>query len=229
MIRLVVIGGFLLVSVAIIVAAFQVGADSPTGTLLINLGTEIFGILITVAVVEWFLDRRRRQDRARELSWGVLHSLERAVWVWQGGPRQMGTDELLGVISGIQTDHPMEPGTRALLVALGTQSKETLDKEGAAIRTLPGLRPALEDLTSLRTLSDGGGSIRMVGEILEAATLGVSGVLGLSTLKIPGALVAHRDSSSTAQRERLLEERPGVVIPGGPGERGSGPSEARAR
>ena len=229
MIRLVVIGGFLLVSVAVILAAFQVGADSPTGTLLINLGTEIFGILITVAVVEWFLDRRRRQDRARELSWGVLHALERAVWVWQGGPRQMGTDELLGVISGIQSDHTVEPGTRALLVALGTQSKETLDKEGTAIRTLPGLKPALEDLTSLRTLSDGGGSIRMVSEILEAATRGVAGVLGLSTLKIPGALVAHRDSSPGAQQERLLEERPGVVLSNGAGDRIGGAAETRSR
>lgn len=53
--------------------AFQVGVNTPNGTLFVNLGTEIFGILITVALVEWLFERRRLQDRGRELAWSVLH------------------------------------------------------------------------------------------------------------------------------------------------------------
>lgn len=221
MIRLVVTAVFLLVSVGLILAAFRTGADTGSGTLLINLGTEIFGVFVTIAVVEWFLERRRKQDRARELAWSTLHGLERAVWVWQGGPRQMKTDELLGLIAGIRSQEPPEPATRALLVALGSQARETLDLDAAAIRTTPALRPALEDLTSLNSLSDGGQvSVRMVAEILEASTLGLSRVLGLSSQRIPSALIAYRDPSSEAQAERFNEGRPGSL--------GSGPAPGTA-
>ena len=72
MIRLVVIGGFLLVSVAVILAAFQVGADSPTGTLLINLGTEIFGILITVAF--WALYGQHTAGSCQRVWWRCASS-----------------------------------------------------------------------------------------------------------------------------------------------------------
>ncbi|RMH20294.1 MAG: hypothetical protein D6701_03975, partial [Gemmatimonadetes bacterium] len=81
MIRWLVATAFLVASAGTILAAFMVGPETGSGTLLVNLGTEIFGILITVAVVEWLFERRRLQDRAREQAWNVLHGLERAVWV----------------------------------------------------------------------------------------------------------------------------------------------------
>jgi hypothetical protein len=196
--------GFLVVSAAMVWGAFVLGADTDRGALLVNLGTEIFGILITVALVEWLFERRRLQDRARELAWGVFHSLERAVWIWQGGPRQLGTDSLLGLIQGIGRADPMPAFTRTLLINLGTQSREALDKEALAIRLLPGLKVALEDLTSLRALTDGDSavSIRMVSEVLESGTLGLARVLSLSAQPMPAALVRYRDSSERAQEER---------------------------
>ena len=69
MIRATVAAAFLFISASLVWLAFFLGAATPTGTLFINLGTEIFGILVTVAVVEWFFERRRLQDRGRELSW----------------------------------------------------------------------------------------------------------------------------------------------------------------
>jgi hypothetical protein len=181
--RAIIALGFLVVSTLMIWGAFLVGADSNEGSLFINLGTEIFGILITVALVEWLFERRRLQDRGRELAWNVFHALERAVWVWQGGPSQMGTDALLGLIHGIGKTDPLPQFTRTLLVNLGSQSREALDKEAPAIRLLPGMEPALADLTSLRSLSDGdfGVWIRMVRE---------------------AALIRYRDSTERAQEER---------------------------
>jgi hypothetical protein len=212
MIRIVVVALFLVVSVGLVLAAFQTGADTRSGTLLINLGTEIFGVFITIAVVEWFLERRRKQDRARELAWSTLHALQRAVWVWQGGPREMKTDEMLGLIAGIRSQEPPEPVTRALLATLGSHARETLDLDSTAIRTTPALRPALEDLTSLRSLSDGGQvSVRMVAEILEASTQGLARMLGLPCQRIPAALINYRDPSPEGQVERFHEDRPGSV------------------
>jgi len=54
LLRALVTAAFLLVAVLVLWMAFFVGAETPTGTLLINLGTEIVGIVMTVAVVEWF-------------------------------------------------------------------------------------------------------------------------------------------------------------------------------
>ena len=50
MLRALVTAGFLLLAVLILWTAFIVGTDSSFGTLFINLGTEIIGIVITVAV-----------------------------------------------------------------------------------------------------------------------------------------------------------------------------------
>src|SRR6187455_1582420 len=80
---------FLLLSIGSVSSAVFVDANTPAGLVaeqvLINLGTEIFGILVTLAVVDLFLERRRLQERGRELAWASLHAIERVVWVWQGG------------------------------------------------------------------------------------------------------------------------------------------------
>ena len=206
----------------------MLGAATPTGGLLTNLGTEVFGILVTVAVVEWLFERRRLQDKARESAWSVLHSLERAVWIWQGGPQRIETDELLGIIAGIRSTDPISRFTKALLVNLGTQCREALDKDPQSVRSLSRLKVSLEDLSSLRTLRDGDSavSVRMVSEILEAGTTGLARLLGKSTQRLPSGLIRGRDASEEAQQERHFDlgaippptpERPvDIPVPEGP-------------
>lgn len=207
MIRLIVATSFLILSVGLIGGGFLVGASTPAGNLLTGLGTEVFGILVTVAVVEWLFERRRLQDKARELAWSVLHSLERAVWIWQGGPQRLGTDELLGIIAGARSNDPIARSTKVLLVNLGTQCREALDKDEQAVKSLGGLAASLEDLSSLRTLSDRDSSVsvRMVSEILEAGTTGLARLLGQSTQRLPSGLIRGRDASEAAQRTRYFD------------------------
>ncbi|GMR13401.1 MAG: hypothetical protein BMS9Abin29_1610 [Gemmatimonadota bacterium] len=207
MIRLIVATSFLFVSVAFIGGGFWLGATTPTGGLLTNLGTEVFGILVTVAVVEWLFERRRLQDKARELAWSILHSLERSVWIWQGGPERVGTDELLGIIAGIRSSDTISRFTKVLLVNLGTQSREALDKDPKAVRSLAGLKLSLEDLSSLRSLRDGDSavSVRMISEILEAGATGLARLLGKPTQRLPSGLIRGRDSSEKAQEERRFD------------------------
>lgn len=207
MIRVIVAISFLVVSVAFIGGGFLIGANTPSGGLLTNLGTEVFGILVTVAVVEWLFERRRLQDKARELAWSVLHSLERAVWIWQGGPQRIGTDELLGIIAGIRTTDPISRFTKVLLVNLGTQCREALDKDPLSVRSLTGLKASLEDLSSLRTLRDGDSvvSVHMVSEILETGTTGLARLLGKSTQRLPSGLIRGRDATEKAQEDRHFD------------------------
>ncbi len=207
--RFAFIAGLLLVSAILLVTAFQFGDTRPFN-LLVNLGTEVFGILVTLAVVDWMLERRRLQERARELAWSTLHAVERAVWVWQGGPRRVDMDELLGLIAGVGPSDEMQPFTRSLLATLGAQTREALSREAAAIKTLPGLATALEELTSLNTLSEGrsSASIPMVSEILAAGTRALAGALGQSTQPIPAGLVRYRDASLESQTGRFHHLRP---------------------
>ena len=101
MLRAMVTGGFLVLALIILSISFVFSVEPSTESLLVNLGTEIIGIVITVAVVEWFFERRRLQNRGRQLTWDALHAVEHAVWVWQGGPRERDTDEVLGVLDAV--------------------------------------------------------------------------------------------------------------------------------
>lgn len=209
MIRIVFAAGFLVLSLVAVGAAFFVGADTSIGNVLINLGTEIFGILVTLAVVDLFLERRRLQERGRELAWTMLHQVERALWVWQGGPRRLGTDELLGLIAGIDPAAAPEPFTRTLLASLGHRAREILEIEAPAAKMLPGLAKAAVELSSLRALDERGTALtlRMVTEVLEAAVVDLARTLVQPTQKLPSALVRHRDASAAAQAARYYGDR----------------------
>lgn len=72
---------FLLLAGLILWMGFMAGTETSFGNLLINLGSEVIGIVITVAVVESYLERRRLHNRARQLAWDILHAAQTAVWV----------------------------------------------------------------------------------------------------------------------------------------------------
>ncbi len=201
---------FFVSSTALIAVSAFGGMTGPMREILGDLGTEIFGILVTIALVDWYLEKRRRQDRARELAWNVLHAIEHAVWVWQGGPRHMGTNELLGIVSGVQKGDDLKPFTEGLMMNIGLQSRSIGQKEPAVVKSIPGLREILADLVSLATLRDFPDStrIRTVAEILEASVTGLARVLGQPTDRMPAGLIWYRDSSKDGQEERYQRAAP---------------------
>lgn len=220
MFRAVFVTAFLVVSVGLVGGGLLVGFDTATGEVLGNLGTEVFGILVTIAVVDWFLERRRRQDRARELAWNTLHSIERAVWVWQGGPRQPGTDELLGLVAGIQPDDVLESSTQGLIQKIGLQCRGAMQKELASLRSLPGLSDAFQDLAGLTTVTENASSnrTRIVAEILESSVMSLARLLEQPTQRIPSALMWYRDATPAGQVDRYYETGAGLMRPFDEGE-----------
>ena len=173
MLRTVITAGFLLLAVVVLWMAFVVGTDTSYGTLFINLGTEIIGIVITVAVVEWFLERRRLHNRGRQLAWDALHGAETAVWVWQGGPREMETDEILGVLNAVHEEDPLPDFTEGLFLNLGTRSRRLLNNDPNAVSALPGFMDGLEHLARLSAIRDGKRSMppRKVAEAIIRASV----------------------------------------------------------
>jgi hypothetical protein len=202
--RALVTGGFLIVAVIILSISFLFGVDTTTGNLLINLGTEIVGIVLTVAIVEWFFERRRLQNRGRQLAWDMLHATGHAVWVWQGGPREMDTDEVLGILDGVGEDDPLPDFTEGLMLAIGTRSRRLLNDDQAPVAAMPGLMNGLEHLSRLSSIRDAGASMpaRKVADILEEGTKALSDALGRPPARLLPSLIRHRDPAVEKQERR---------------------------
>lgn len=214
MLRALVTGGFLIVAAIMLGMSFLFGVGTSVGTLLMNLGTEIVGIVMTVAIVEWFFERRRLQNRGRQLAWDTLHAVENAVWVWQGGPREMDTDEVRGVLSGVRDD-PLPDFTEGLLLNIGTRSRRLLNNEPAAVDAMPGLMMALEHLGRLSSIRDGKTPVpsRKVASILDDGAAALAKSLGQPAEPHPTRLIRFRNPSVESQERRHFGGR-GAFIPG---------------
>lgn len=204
MIRAVVAGAFLVPAAAMLWLAFVIGTGTTLGDLFMNLGTEIFGIVITVAIVEAFLERRRLQNRGRQLAWDTLHAAETAVWVWQGGPREMDTDEMLGILNAVHEDDPLPDFTEGLFLNLGTRSRRLLNNDPEAVSALPGFMDALEQFSRLSAIRDGKASMppRKIADILEEGTQPLARALGQPTERHLASLIRYRDPSLHNQERR---------------------------
>lgn len=210
MLRALVTGGFLTLAVVILVGSFYV--DSPSAeSLLVNLGTEIIGIVMTVAVVEWFFERRRLQNRGRQLAWDALHAVEHAVWVWQGGPREMDTDEVRGVLNAVGEDDPLPDFTESLFLNIGTRSRRLLNNDPQAVVAVPGFMNGLEHFARLSSLRDGNDTVpsRKLADILDQGTRDLARSLGKPTERHLASLIRFRDPSTESQERRHFGGRPG--------------------
>ncbi len=204
LLRVFLVGGFLSIAGTMLWISFLFGVDTSTGTLLINLGTEIIGIVITVAVVEWFFERRRLQTRGRQLAWDALHAVEQAVWVWQGGPREMDTDEVRGVLSSVGAEDPLPDFTEGLFLNIGTRSRRLLNNDPDAVTAVPGFMNGLEHLARLSSIRDGRETIRpqKVADILDEGTSALAKALGKPTDRHLASLIRYRDPSVESQERR---------------------------
>lgn len=204
MVRVLVVTSFLVVAGLVLWAPFLIGPETPVGTLLINLGSEFVGIILTVAVVEWFFERRRLQNRGKQLAWDALHAVEHAVWVWQGGPREMDTDEVRGILNAVGESDPLPDFTEGLLLNIGTRARRLLNNDPEAVSAVPGFMNGLEQLARLSSIRDGKAAMpsRKVADILDEGTADLAKALGKPTERHLASLIRYRDPSVENQERR---------------------------
>jgi hypothetical protein len=153
MMRIGIAAAFLIISAFMIGSAFIEGGVTKADFLL-NLGTEVFGIVLTVAIVEYLLERRQLQDEARRIAWEVLHSVDHAVWVWQGGAREFDIDELQALLDLASESDPVPRFTQNLLLQIGSRSENMLRSKWAVVGINKNLKFALETLRLLSRMRD---------------------------------------------------------------------------
>jgi hypothetical protein len=194
----------LILALLVIWVAYALGPTSGPGQLLVNVGADLLGTVITVAVIEWFLDRARLRDQARDLAWNTLYAVEHAVWVWQGGPREIETDELLAIVHAVGEQDPVPDFTENLFFNVGTRSKRALHRDLKAVQTLPGLMDALEHFSRLNTIREGRTpmSPAKIAGILEEGIRALAKALGLPQERLLARLIRYRDPAADQQAVR---------------------------
>lgn len=98
---------FLVLSALMIFWSIRAGYGLDSGDVFLNVGTELAGIVITVAIVDWLLERQRRRAECKTIAWRALHELDYAVWVWQGGAREFDVAELDWLLEHAAEDDPL--------------------------------------------------------------------------------------------------------------------------
>lgn len=207
--RLVVLG-LLLAAVVSIHLALRIGGESPAGAFMMNLSTEIVGIGITVAIVDWLLERRTKWEESRRIAWRVLHELDYAVWVWQGGRRELISDELLGLLAETQKDDPLPAFTENLLLRIGSGAEFTCQHQADIVAANRHLENGLKHLSRLSSIRDADGAYdrKRIHWYLHNATAALARALDLKLGVAPKHEIRRvRDTSVHAQEMRRFGQR----------------------
>ncbi|MBZ0171693.1 MAG: hypothetical protein K8E66_04870, partial [Phycisphaerales bacterium] len=105
---------------------FSVDKTAELIGMLSNLGAEILGLALTVAIIDWLLERKRLNEQVQHLAWRMLHDLDHAFWVWQGGRREFHLDELMSLLDMAAKDDPLPKFTEELFINLGIRASDNL-------------------------------------------------------------------------------------------------------
>lgn len=177
----------LLLFAAILIGEAQFG-NLPNGIpeVFLNLGTEIIGIIISVAVIDQLLERRRLAEDARRIATEALHDLDHHVWVWQGGGREFDLGELVALLQQVHIDDPLPSFTQNLFLNSGSRASNTLRTKPEILRQNPKLKLALTELAKLARMRDEDTHMP-VTEISQYIMLAITNLTQVAGLSLPPA------------------------------------------
>lgn len=211
----------LLAAVAVVFVAVTWILDTATqpADLTLNLGSEIIGIALTVAIVDFLIERNRLREEARRTAWSILHDIDHVVWVWQGGRREFHLDEMLALLDMVTDRDPIPVFTRNLMANLGVRSRDVLRLQPKLFQQHKKLRQALVSLGSLSQIRELDALVTpsVVVDAIKPAIADLASVTGqmLHTGEF-GVARAFRDPTEDAQKARYTGSDPsgGMSMPG---------------
>lgn len=130
--------------------------SDPVAGILGNVGTELLGIAVTVAVVDFLLEQRRLNEEVRRIAAEALDQVDHAVWVWQGDQRDFDLSELLARLDIVEETDPLPDFTQSLFIVLGSRASNTLRTRLDLVDRSPALRKGLAELKHVAAIRDGG-------------------------------------------------------------------------
>ena len=173
--------------------------------LLGNLGSEIIGLALTVAIIDWLIERKNLNEQVQQQSWQMLHDVDHAFWVWQGGRREFHLDELVALLSIADPKDPLPQFTEELFINLGIRSSDTLRLQPKLLRHDRRLRSAMKSLSGLAQIREAKNFVdaNYIIDGLRSAVANLAEVTGQHPHAGEfGAAQAFRDPSVDAQVRR---------------------------
>lgn len=152
--RLAISLGTIVCVAGLVWVAFAMSASVDVPGLLLNAAAELFGIVATVLIIDNLLDVRRREEDRKRIAREVIHELDHAIWVWQGGRRAFSAPELLWLCSNIQPTDPVPPFLQNLFIRLGSKSANTVRLRGELMRRDGPFSRAFSELAKLEAIRD---------------------------------------------------------------------------
>jgi hypothetical protein len=139
------------------------------GGLLLNIGSELIGIVVTVVILD-FLNEQRQHDAektidqqnerrrceadVRKVTWDFLHDIDYAVWAWLGGRRRFDIRELIGLLGHVTEDDPLPSFIRTTIADIGSRAAQCLELQQDLITVSPPLEQACNFLVPLAVIQD---------------------------------------------------------------------------
>ncbi len=121
---------------------------------LLNAGTELLSIAITIFIVDQLLEIAQRRADVKSLAWDILFDTDYAVWVWQGGERVFNMEELWSLIKQISPADPFPSTTQNIVLALGNKAANMLKTKHEIVDSDQNFSKALQELSNLSRLRD---------------------------------------------------------------------------
>lgn len=186
--------------------------------LTLNLGTELIGIVITVAIIEVLIARGKHHEECRRMAWNVLNEVDHCVWVWKGGAREFDIAELCQLLKDVKATDPIAQSTERLLFNIGSRASNTLRTRDGLMKVSPELKQAmaaLDRLCGMRNEEGPPAPAILAASLLEAADQ-LAKVVGLDiTHDEPGhsAKPEYRNSSIEHQEWRQYGKPLGAADP----------------
>lgn len=205
MIRITISIILVLVASGLLITSLMLTGDNRAGDVLLNLGTEVVGIALTVAIVDWLIERHRFRDEAEKAAWRLLHDIDQAVWIWQGGRREFNLDELASLLRMIEPDDVISDPAREMLVTVGSHASDELRLHHRIFRFEGRLGQAVGFLTGLAQLRELGASVNneFIVESLERSVTVLAAIVKQPVAAgTSGVARTYRDSSLDAQHDR---------------------------
>jgi hypothetical protein len=205
--RIVLALGCTAIAVAMVVSGVLL-ADDRGGELigmLGNLGAELLGLAATVAIIDWLLERKRLNEQVQQMAWRMLHDVDHAFWVWQGGRREFHLDELMALLEMADKADPLPKFTEELFINLGIRASDNLRLQPRLMKHDRRLRSALKSLSGLAQIREARSFVdgRYILDGLKTAVSNLAELTGQTPHRGEfGAAKSFRDPSYDAQQRR---------------------------
>ncbi|TVS00835.1 MAG: hypothetical protein EA423_10915 [Phycisphaerales bacterium] len=204
--RVYLTAGLLALAVLLAIPGFLMG-EVGWAEFAADLASEVAGIALIVLIVDWMLERNKLREEAQRIAWSMLHDIDHAVWVWQGGRREFHLDELIALLDMVEDKDSIPPFTQNLLANLGVRASDTLRLQSRIFGIHKRLKQAMVYLKSLGQMREMEDLMppSFVVDALKSSITQLAAVTGQGLHPGEfGVARTFRDASPEAQRARYM-------------------------